>query len=58
MLRSNPRLPISVAAFPVAAFLYCAASFAQTLPIASRPEDVGFSSKRLETTREVLKGGR
>jgi hypothetical protein len=23
--------------------------------MASRPEDVGFSSKRLETTREVLK---
>src|ERR1700686_3832982 len=50
MLRSKPRLP-----FVVAAFLSCAASFAQPLPIATRPEDVGFSSKRLETTREVLK---
>ena len=38
-----------------AAFLCCATSFAQFLPLASRPEDVGFSSKRLETTREVLK---
>src|ERR1700693_5556877 len=38
-----------------AAFLCCAASFAQPLPMASRPEDVGFSSKRLDTTKEVLK---
>jgi CubicO group peptidase (beta-lactamase class C family) len=41
--------------FVVAAFYFCATSSAQPLPMASRPEDVGFSSKRLETTREVLK---
>jgi CubicO group peptidase (beta-lactamase class C family) len=29
--------------------------FAQSLPVASRPEDVGFSSERLERTRGVLK---
>jgi CubicO group peptidase (beta-lactamase class C family) len=50
MLRSKPRLPVVVAAF-----VCCAASFAQPLPMATHPEDVGFSSKRLETTREVLK---
>src|SRR6202158_544980 len=50
MFRSKPRL-----AFVAAALLCCTASFAQPLPMASRPEDVGFSSKRLETTREVLK---
>jgi len=38
------------------ACLCCAASFAQPLPMASRPEDVGFSSKRLETTKAVFKG--
>jgi len=41
--------------FVVASFYFCATSSAQPLPMASRPEDVGFSSKRLETTREVLK---
>ncbi len=41
--------------FVVAALYSCATSSAQPLPMASRPEDVGFSSKRLETTREVLK---
>jgi CubicO group peptidase (beta-lactamase class C family) len=50
MRRSKPRL-----LFVVAAFLSCAGSFAQPLPMASRPEDTGFSSKRLETTRGVLK---
>jgi CubicO group peptidase (beta-lactamase class C family) len=50
MFRSKPRL-----AFVAATLLGCTASFAQPLPMASRPEDVGFSSKRLETTREVLK---
>jgi CubicO group peptidase (beta-lactamase class C family) len=44
------RLPgIAVAA------LCCANSFAQSLPVASRPEDVGFSSQRLERTRGALK---
>ena len=50
MLRSKPRPPVVFAAF-----FCCAASFAQPLPMATHPEDVGFSSKRLETTREVLK---
>jgi len=50
MFRSKPKL-----LFVVVAFYFCATSSAQPLPMASRPEDVGFSSKRLETTREVLK---
>ena len=50
MLRSKPRPPVVVAAL-----VCCAASFAQPLPMATHPEDVGFSSKRLETTRDVLK---
>src|SRR5579864_6504887 len=50
MLRSKPRPSVVVAAL-----LCCAASFAQPLPMANYPEDVGFSSKRLETTREVFK---
>jgi CubicO group peptidase (beta-lactamase class C family) len=34
----------------------CAAStFAQSLPMAKHPEDVGFSSARLETTRQAFK---
>jgi CubicO group peptidase (beta-lactamase class C family) len=37
------------------AALCCVASFAQPLPMAAHPEDVGFSSKRLETDRSVLK---
>ncbi|HYL77437.1 MAG TPA: serine hydrolase domain-containing protein [Bryobacteraceae bacterium] len=37
------------------ALLLSAAAFAQ-LPMASRPEDVGFSSKRLATFRQVIKG--
>jgi CubicO group peptidase (beta-lactamase class C family) len=39
----------------VPAVLCCANSFAQSLPLARRPEDVGFSSQRLERTRGVLK---
>ena len=38
-----------------AAALCCASSFAQSFPVASRPEDVGFSSQRLERTRGALK---
>src|SRR5689334_589084 len=38
-----------------ATLLGCANLLAQTLPTASRPEDVGFSSQRLERTRSVLK---
>src|SRR5271155_2062189 len=48
MLRSNLRFPVLVAA------LSSAAVFAQ-LPTAGKPEDVGFSSKRLETAHEVFK---
>src|SRR5438477_429081 len=40
---------------PGVAALCCANSFAQSLPVASRPEDVGFSSQRLERTRGALK---
>lgn len=49
MLR--PQLAIRVAAISA---LFCAASFAQ-LPVAAHPEDAGFSSKRLDTTRGVFK---
>jgi CubicO group peptidase (beta-lactamase class C family) len=38
-----------------AAVLFCAHALAQSLGVASRPEDVGFSSQRLERTRAVLK---
>jgi CubicO group peptidase (beta-lactamase class C family) len=38
----------------IAAALSCAAAFAQ-LPTATKPEDVGFSFKRLETAHEVFK---
>ena len=38
-----------------AAALCCAHLFAQSLPVVSRPEEVGFSSERLEKTRGVLK---
>src|SRR5271165_4910962 len=40
----------------LAAALVCAAAFAQSLPLANRPESAGFSSKRLETVKAVLKG--
>jgi CubicO group peptidase (beta-lactamase class C family) len=50
MFRSKPRLLVTLAGL-----LCSAASFAQPLPMATRPEDVGFSSKRLETNKEVLK---
>lgn len=39
----------------LATLLWCAATFAQSLPMARRPEDVGFSSERLEKDRAVLK---
>lgn len=35
--------------------LSCAAAFAQPLPMANRPEEDGFSSKRLEKVRQVYK---
>ena len=38
-----------------AGLLVCVAAFAQPLPIANRPEDAGFSSKRLEKTRQAIK---
>jgi len=38
----------------LASVLVCAAALAQPLPMANRPEDVGFSSRRLETARGVL----
>jgi CubicO group peptidase (beta-lactamase class C family) len=37
------------------AALCAAAALAQSLPTANRPEDVGFSAKRLEKTREAFK---
>ena len=47
----NPRLTIFVAAA-----LGCTAAFAQqSLPMAAHPEDVGFSSKRLEVAHGVFK---
>jgi CubicO group peptidase (beta-lactamase class C family) len=39
-----------------AGLLVCVAAFAQPLPMAKSPEDAGFSSKRLENTRQALKG--
>jgi CubicO group peptidase (beta-lactamase class C family) len=39
----------------LAGALCAAAAFAQPLPTANRPEDVGFSSKRLEKTRQAFK---
>ena len=38
----------------LAGALVCAASFAQSLPVANRPEDAGFSSKRLEKARHAF----
>ena len=38
-----------------AAILLSVAAFAQPLPMAKRPEDAGFSSERLERTRQALK---
>ncbi len=49
-----PRLKPYQTAF-VAAALYCAGALAQSLPMAAKPEEVGFSSKRLETTRAAYK---
>jgi len=50
MRRSNLRILLAVAAA-----VGCATSFAQPLPVTGHPEDAGFSSKRLETARGVLK---
>jgi len=50
MLRSKSKL-----ATLFAGVLVCAVAFAQPLPIAKRPEDAGFSSERLERTRQALK---
>src|SRR5215471_20626993 len=50
MLCTKPRVRLFAAVL-----LCCVNSFAQSLPIASRPEDVGFSSQRLDRTRAVLK---
>ncbi|HLG94854.1 MAG TPA: serine hydrolase domain-containing protein [Bryobacteraceae bacterium] len=50
MLRTRPAVLVFVGAA-----LCCAASFAQPLPMAAHPEDVGFSSKRLDLDRGVLK---
>src|SRR5579863_304524 len=50
MLRSQSKLPTLLAGL-----LVCAAAFAQPLPTASRPEDAGFSSGRLERARLALK---
>jgi CubicO group peptidase (beta-lactamase class C family) len=41
--------------FIASAVLYCAGAAAQPLPLAVHPEDVGFSSTRLERTRAALK---
>src|SRR5271170_7513240 len=49
MLRYQSKLPMLLAGA-----LICAASFAQPLPVANRPEDAGFSSKRLERARQAL----
>jgi CubicO group peptidase (beta-lactamase class C family) len=46
--------PLRVSPF-VIAVLSCANCFAQSLPIASHTEDVGFSSARLERTRAVFR---
>ena len=50
MLRSKMGIPVAISIA-----VCCATSFAQPLPVSARPEDTGFSSKRLETTRGVLK---
>ena len=39
----------------LAGVLVCAAALAQSVPVAIRPEDSGFSSKRLETARQAIK---
>src|SRR5579871_920881 len=55
MPRSKPRITVAIALSALAVFIGCAASFAQPLPMAGHPEDAGFSTKRLETTRGVFK---
>jgi CubicO group peptidase (beta-lactamase class C family) len=49
MLRHKSKLPLLIGV------LSCAAALAQPLPMASRPEDAGFSAKRLEKIRQVFK---
>ena len=49
MLRSKSKFPAWWAGF-----LVCTAAFAQPLPMANSPEDVGFSSKRLERARQGI----
>jgi CubicO group peptidase (beta-lactamase class C family) len=49
MLRYKSKLPM------LALGLLCASAFAQSLPVATRPEDAGFSSKRLERARLAFK---
>ncbi len=39
----------------LAGIVLSAAAFAQPLSMANRPEDAGFSSQRLEKTRQALK---
>lgn len=39
----------------LAVFVVAVAAFAQPLPVAARPEDLGFSSKRLELTRQAIR---
>lgn len=48
-------MPSSRLIIIVAAALGCAAAFSQPLPMAGHPEDVGFSSKRLEVAHGVFK---
>src|SRR5690349_3292967 len=49
MLPSKSKLPALWAGL-----LVCTAAFAQPLPMANSPEDVGFSSKRLERVRQGI----
>jgi len=49
MLRSKAGIFVAIASATC-----CVMSFAQQLPMADRPEDVGFSSQRLARAREIL----
>lgn len=50
MHRAKSKLPTLLVGL-----LVCIAAFAQPLPMANRPEDAGFSSKRLEKARQAIK---
>src|SRR5579871_4414389 len=50
MLQTN-RLP----AVLTSVIVVCSAAVAQPLPMAKRPEDAGFSSQRLERTRQAIR---